>query len=375
MIRRRRLLGSLAVLGVLTLALAAFWLSRTPPVRPPYVAPRGEQTFFAAPAGERRRLTIEAATDVSFMRGFIKAYQRLHPRVAVLYVDMLSSALLTHALRDCATPDAAPDLFLSISTDHLIELANRGCAAALPAPVGDRVGARSQWRREVVAFSFEPAVFVYNRRLIPRARVPLGHLGLMDAMRADPAAWQGRIGTYDIEQSGTGYNYASADARQKATYGRLIESFGRSRVRTYCCSNEMVDAVASGQISFAYNIQLSYAYAGQRAGQPIGVVLPDDYQAIQARSVMVTRGSRNPVDAAAFVDTLLSPAGQRIARNLIAPPPGRPTTGSLDQTGGSSLPVLNASVLSLRDEARRARFIVEWRRAVRPPEAMPPPRP
>ena len=372
----RRLILSLAIVTLVVVLAAAAWLMRPPPARAPYVVPvEGVRTVFPAPGGEDRVLTIEAATDVSFMRDFIRAYQAANPRVSVQYVDMLTSELLAHALRDCAARDTAPDLFLSISTDHLIELANRGCAARLPAQVSDRVSTRSQWRGEVVAFSVEPAVFVYNRRLVPRPRVPLGHLALVEAMRADPAAWAGRIGTYDIEQSGTGYAYASADARQAATYGRLIESFGRSRVRTYCCSNEMVDAVAAGQIAFGYNVQLSYAYAGQRSGQPIGVVLPDDYQAIQARSVMVTRDARHPADAAAFVDTLLSPEGQRIAQGLIAPAPGKPTIGTLDQTGGSSMPILNASILSLRDRARRDRFIVEWRRAVRPPQPTPAIRP
>ena len=371
----RRVALTVAIVALAVVGTIVWLASRPVAVRPPYAAPGGQRSFFPAPAGEDRVLTIEAATDVSFMRGFVAAYQRAHPRVSVLYVDMLSSALYAHARRDCSAPGAAPDLFLSISTDHLIELANRGCASPLPSQVSDRVGARSRWRREVVAFSVEPAVFVYDRRVLPRASVPLGHLGLVEAMRSNPAAWQGRIGTYDIEQSGTGYAYASADARQKATYGRLIESFGRSRIRTYCCSNEMVDAVAEGRIAFAYNVQLSYAYAGQRAGAPVGVVLPDDYQAIQARSVMVTRDARNREDAVAFVDTLLSAEGERLAQGLISPPRGAPTIGTLDQTGGSSMPVLNASVLSLRDGARRARFIEEWRRAVRPPEPTPAIRP
>lgn len=332
----------------------------------PYAAPPiGVHTFFPSPQPRRRILTIEAATDVSFMRDFIKVFQRSHPDIAVLYVDMLSSELLEHGLKDCAAQDQAPDLFISISTDHLVEMANHGCADTLAA--GAAEPALAEWRHEVVGFSLEPAVFIYNRRQVRRALVPRGHLALIEAMRADPAAWQGRIGTYDIEQAGTGYSYASMDARQAATYGRLIESFGRGKVKTYCCSNEMVDAVAAGRLAFAYNVQLSYAYAGQRAGQPIGVVLPDDYQSVQLRSAMVTRHARNPTEAAAFIQSLLSSEGQKVALGLITPPPNSETLGRLDPPGSGVPLVLNSSLLALRDQARRRHFISEWQRAVRPP--------
>jgi len=249
-----------------------------------------------------------------------------------------------------------------------VELANTGCAAPLAKPVAAQAPAWAQWRREVFAFSLEPAVFVYNRRLMPRGEAPLSHLALVEVMRDDPEAWRGRIGTYDIEQSGSGYNYANFDARQATIYGRLIESFGRSQVKTYCCSNEMVDAVARGDILLAYNVQLSYAYAGQRAGEDVGVVLPSDFQAIQTRSAMVTRDARNPPDAAAFLEMLISARGQALSAAQIAPPTGSTTLGTVLDTERASQVVVDPSLLSLRDAARRARFIEEWRGAIRPPE-------
>lgn len=370
----KRLLLSLMVFVVLVGGVAA-WRIRAQPAKPPYPRPAvGAQTLFRAHAQAGvRLLTIEAATDVSFMRPFIETFQREHPQVAVQYVDTLTSELLTRARVACAATDATPDLYVTISTDHLIELANTGCAAAARKKVAAQAPAWAQWRREVFAFSLEPAVFVYDKRRLSPDEVPRSHLQLVEALRANPQAWRGHIGTYDIEQSGPGYNYASFDARQAAIYGRLIESFGRSQVKTYCCSNLMVDAVARGEILLAYNVQLSYAYAGQRAGQDVGVVMPSDYQAIQTRTVMVTRDARNRADAFAFVQFLVSPRGQAIARAQVAPPSRATTLGAMSDTERASQAQINASLLSLRDTARRETFIEEWRRAVRPPAAAPPP--
>lgn len=330
-----------------------------PPFRPPAV---GVVTRFPARSSPAKEISIASATSITFMRDFITAFQRERPNVAVVYVDMLSSQLLDYALRTCDDAERASDLIISVSSDHLVDLANRGCSRAVPAAVAAH--SLAQWRSEVLAFSEEPAVFVFDTRHVEAGQVPHSHLGLLKSMRSRPRFWLNRIGTYDIEQSGIGYGYASADARQAAIYGRLIESFGRARVRTYCCSDEMVRATVRGDIVFAYNVQLSYAYAAQRSGRPIGIVIPSDYQATQFRSVMMTRQSRDSDAAIAFIATLMSPAGRHIADRLITPPPGKPAIGTIDRTGSRSLPPLNSSLLALRDHARRSRFVLEWRRAV-----------
>nr|WP_295107262.1 ABC transporter substrate-binding protein [uncultured Caulobacter sp.] len=332
-----------------------------------YTPPAGAVvTMFPATGGTTvRTLTIEAATDVSFSRAFITDFQRAYPELAVRYVDLLSSALFSHAASLCESRSPSADLYLTVATDHLVRLANDGCATTLPAKVTRAVPNWAQWRRNVVAFSLEPGVFVYNKRLIAPDRVPRDHLQLIEALRGDTDFWRGRIGTYDIRQAGSGYVYASSDARQSATYGRLIESFGRSRIRTYCCSNEMVDAVAKQEILFAYNVQKSYAFAGARRDPDLGVVIPSDYQAMQTRSVMVTRDAPNSREAIAFVAYLTSARGQRMAAVQLSP------LESLEAFHGVSprlvSPVAVGPVLlGLDDQARRNRFIEEWTRAITP---------
>jgi iron(III) transport system substrate-binding protein len=198
--------------------------------------------------------------------------------------------------------------------------------------------------------------------------VPHSHQALIETLRGDGRDWTGKVGTYDIEKSGAGYNYAVFDARQSAIHGRLIESFGRIAVRTYCCSQDMVDAVARGEILLAYNVQMSYGHAAQRAGQPIGVILPADYQAVQTRSVMLTRNGRNREDAIAFVDSLVAPAGQQLARALLQP---LDASGAMLSNRMLAEVAVGPALLSLRDDARRARFIKEWTLAVKtpPPES------
>jgi iron(III) transport system substrate-binding protein len=362
MIRKSLLLA----LAALLLALAALvWWQR--PAQPSgkriyAVPPNAIVTQFPALAGERQRLVIEAATDVSFMRPLIAQFQKQYPEVSVTYEDGLSTDVLARALAACRTRTNIPDLYLSVATDHLVRLANDGCGQRAADDVA--VSPLREWRHEVFAFALEPAVFAYNRTLLADRDAPPSHVALINALRSNPQYWNARIGTYDIRKSGIGYNYAEFDSRESSLYGRLIESLGRSHVQLYCCSNDMVRSVEAGGVVLAYNVQLSYALAAQRANPDVGIVVPSDFQAVQTRSVLIPAGADHLEVAKRFVDFLQSSAANAITSALLTSP-ARGTTASfipsdrlLNQANVSS------ALLRLQDPARRDAFTHEWLQAI-----------
>jgi iron(III) transport system substrate-binding protein len=306
-------------------------------------------------------LLIEAGTDVSFMRPFLADFQELHPNVDIVYEDKQSTQLIDRALDACRHGLGMPDVYLSVATDHLVRLANDGCGQQVSEGMANAPDWR-EWRHEVFAFALEPAVFVYDRKQLSDADVPRSHLALINEMRGNAARWNGRIATYDIERSGIGYNYADFDSRQSTLFGRILESLGRSHVRLYCCSNEMVEAVQRGDVLLAYNVQLSYAYAAQRLDGNVGIVIPTDFQAIQTRSAMVSRDAVHPEEAMQLIDYLVSARAQGIeARLLKSPLRFSPTERLLNQAN------VSGALLRLQDQARRAEFTLEWRQALQLP--------
>jgi ABC-type Fe3+ transport system substrate-binding protein len=115
----------------------------------------------------------------------------------------------------------------------------------------------------------------------------------------------------------------------------------------------------------AYNVQMSYAYAAQQEGKPVGVVLPEDYQAIQTRSVMLAREPRHREAAIAFIDFLVSPFAQQLA-NAGLTSPSDSNRESAVSTHTLAQASVGPSLLALRDHARRTRLINEWRSAIEP---------
>ncbi|MFX5085017.1 substrate-binding domain-containing protein, partial [Acinetobacter baumannii] len=80
----------------------------------------------------------------------------------------------------------------------------------------------------------------------------------------------------------------------------------------------LLDAIENDEMDLGYNILGSYALSRQAAGAKIGVVFPQDYVLVLARSVLIARRAPNPDLGRALVDWLLSPAGQQVASSHAA---------------------------------------------------------
>ncbi|WP_322895288.1 MULTISPECIES: extracellular solute-binding protein [unclassified Yoonia] len=355
--------SSHALVTVLVVGLS--WLS----VPTPGVA---EPLLFAADHPETRRIAIAGTTDTKLFSPFITAFQAENPGVAVTYVETDSLALYDGFL--AGTIDPAPDLLISSASDLQLKLANDGHALAYLSPWLDQLPGWAQWRAEVIGFSYEPAVIIYNPQLVPPGTQPRTHLDLALLLEDESARFMNRVATYDIGRSGVGYLLAAQDQQISSQFWRLAAAFGRVGARLSDSSPEILDGVAAGDLALGYNVLGSYAFARQAEGAPIGIIVPDDYVLVLTRSMVIPRKAGNPDLARAFVDFALSPSGQRVAAGraaLGAVMPGSVgswTPERISQLGqGVIQPIALAPVLMVAlDPQRRARFLTTWLEIVAP---------
>ena len=147
---------------------------------------------------------------------------------------------------------------------------------------------------------------------------------------------------------------------------------GRAGVRTFCCTSEMVDAAAEGELLFAFNVIGSYALAAARDDPRIGVHFLDDYNLVMTRTAFVPRAAANPADGERFIEFLLSEEGQRIMATrsqllpiLPMPDISTPSLRRLRAYEGSFLPIrLGPGLLTYLDRLKRQRFLSGWEASV-----------
>lgn len=332
------------------------------------LTPAWAETYtFPASAAPKAGLRIEGSGDIEAMGPLIRDFQSLNPHIAITYVDTLTNDLNARLTASCADGKDLPDVVFSSSVDHMVKLANDGCAMAHSSRETQRLPAHARWRDEVFGFTFEPAVIVYNRDLVRPEDVPHTRDQLADLLRRDAAGFDGRVGTYDIAQSGIGYLFAFFDAQESSSFGRLIEAFGRARVKLFCCTGELLEQIEEGRILIGYNLLGSYAYARLKAGAPIGIVLPRDYTLVLSRAAFVPAGAANPAGGKAFIDYLLSLRGQQVVlQNSFFFAQGAALPDGIDAAGrdaqaGITRPIpIGPDLLAVSDRQKRQRLLRVW---------------
>jgi iron(III) transport system substrate-binding protein len=332
-----------------------------------------EKIVFPAPGGQHAVLSVHGATDLSAMEPLIRDFQALSPDITIEYSEYVTNDLFDEASRQCGETQGTMDLVLSSSVDQLVKLVNDGCGTSYRSPLTLQLPSWTRWRDEIFGFTFEPAVIVFNRDLVPPEDVPRTRVELLNLLRSKPEKYNGKIGSYDIAQSGIGYLFASYDARGTAIFGRLLEAFGRADLIVRCCSSDLLAELSAGRLAIGYNLIGSYAVGAQRRGAHIGIVIPRDYTVVLSRAAFIPRSAKNPATAFRFLDYLLSNRGQKKSREASF---FFSFEGTLPEdvdgplwlsTSGILRPItIGPELLAIQDRAKRQRLLGEWRRSTQP---------
>lgn len=336
----------------------------------PAMQAAGEERFeFKARVEDSERLLIEASGDIDAVRPLIAAFQSTHPSIHVTYVDNLTNDLFDKLGAACRNDVPIADLVFSSSVDHMVRLANDGCAQSHVSEETAAIPEYNRWRDEVFGFTFEPAVIVYNKKLVPPADVPRNRDQLIDLIRNKAETYTGRIGTYDMEASGIGYLFGFYDAQQSSAFGRLIEGMGRAKARRYCCTGDLLSDIEAGNVLIGYNLIGSYAARRLLEGAPIGIVLPSDYTLVLSRAAYIPKTAPNPEMAKTFLDFLLSEGGQKAAEESFfftgngVLPKGVEGPGAA-QLAGIFRPIpISPALIAVTDRHKRKQLLDQWQQA------------
>jgi two-component system sensor histidine kinase TctE len=326
-------------------------------------------TRYPAPQPTSRTLVIAGPTDTPVVAPLIQGFQSLRPDVTVVYREISSRDLYEATIDGRLTH---VDVLMSSASDLQIRLANDGYAQSYASPYASKLPSWAVWRNEVYGFTFEPAVIVYNPKRFTESTVPRSRQDFLRLLERDQATLQGRVGTYDIAASSLGYLLAEQDELVSSNFWGLANAMGQVAVRLSPTSAQILDAIENDELDLGYNILGSYALSRQADGSKIGVVFPQDYVLVLARSVLISRRAPSPDLARALVDWLLSPAGQQVASShaalgsIMEDTPGRWTSEAvLARSQGIVQPVvLSPALLVGLDQRRHSRFVQNWVRLV-----------
>lgn len=319
-------------------------------------------------ARKEARLVIYSATDSKAAQPLIKDFNALYPGVKIEYSDMNSTEVYNRFISEAAAGGTTADVVWSSAMDLQMRLASEGNALKYRSQEAGKLPAWAVWNDSAYGTTFEPAAIVYNKRMVTGNDIPKTHAAFAAIVKTDK--FRDKVTTYDIEKSGVGFMFMTADARENPQFADLQNGFGAAKVRVQSSTGTMLERISSGENLIGYNVLGSYALVRAKTDPSLGVVLPADYTLIMSRVQFINKAARNPNAAKLWMDYLLSVRGQTVIANesklfaIRADVAGETTSAELIKIVGEKnikpIPV-HPSLLEYLAPAKRMAFLKQWK--------------
>lgn len=317
-------------------------------------------------------VTVYSTTDTAVFGPVIADFKKLHPDIRLNYVELDGQPLFDRFLRESRTQKFQADIVLSSAMDLQVKLVNDGYAQKHRSANSDALPTWAKWRHEIFGLTFEPVVMVANPGYFSDRPLPRTRFDLVQSLRAEPAFWRGRVGTYDIAASSVGYLLAGQDARQSSEYGALVGAMGDADTKTYQNVSVLIGDIATGKVILGYNVLGSYAKRKVAQGAKLRIIYPEDYTLAVVRAAFIAKDAPNPVGAHVFLEYLMSLRGQRILATKSDLAAVREEVSghyaSLDINGAAVGPLrpipIGPGLMTYLDQQKREQFLANWRAAM-----------
>jgi iron(III) transport system substrate-binding protein len=347
----------------LALASSAALAQAVPPGYPADYA----QTIAAA--NKEGKVVVYSALDTKAAQPLIKDFSALYPGVKVEYADLNSTELYNRFIAEVASGQGSADVMWSSAMDLQVKLVEDGQALAYASPEVPKLPAWAVYKNQAYGTTYEPAVFIYNKRLVTGDEIPQDHAAFARLINAKADKFKGKVTTYDIEKSGVGFMFVVQDAKYFAGMKELEKGFGASSYRVYASTGNMLEKVSSGEHLLGYNVIGSYAFVRAKKDPALGVVLPKDYTLVLSRVMFIGKQAKNPNAAKLWVDYILSARGQKLIGSDVELFAIRndvdaeyTAAGLAKQLGANVKPIpVSAELVGYLDPKKRLEFLADWK--------------
>ncbi|MFZ6777764.1 ABC transporter substrate-binding protein [Undibacterium sp. Ji83W] len=322
-------------------------------------------------AKKEGKLVIYSATDTKAVEPLIKDFRSMYPDVQVEYNDMNSTEVYNRYISEMAAGGNSADLMWSSAMDLQTKLVSDGYGMVYASPEISGIPQWAIWNNSAYGTTFEPAVFVYNKRLVSADEVPKTHAEFAKLINSKLDKFKNKVTTYDIEKSGVGFMFITQDSRENKEFWELAKAFGNAAVRVQSSTGTMLERLSSGENLLGYNILGSYALVRAAKDPSIGVQIPKDYTLVLSRVMFISKAAKHPNAAKLWLDYTLSKRGQTMIANeaklyaIRADVKGETTYSDLAKLIGIGLKPLpvNPMLLQYLDQNKRLAFLKQWKEA------------
>jgi iron(III) transport system substrate-binding protein len=320
-------------------------------------------------ARKEGKVVIYSALDTKAAQPLVRDFEAAFPGIKVEYNDMNSTEMYNRFIAESASGQGGADVMWSSAMDLQVKLVDEGKAMPYASPEASKLPGWAVYKGEAWGTTYEPAVFIYNKRLVAADEVPQDHAAFAKLLNDKTAKFKGKVNTYDIEKSGVGFMFVVQDAKYYPGLKDLEKAFGKAEYRVYASTGNMLEKVSSGEHLLGYNVLGSYALVRAKKDPSLGVVLPKDFTLVLSRVMFIAKDAKNPNAAKVWTDYILSQRGQKLIGSAVelfsvrSDVDAEYTAATLDkQLGAQVKPIpVSSEIVTYLDPKKRLDFINGWK--------------
>lgn len=321
-------------------------------------------------AKKEGKVVIYSTTDIKAAGPLIQGFEALYPGVKVEYNDMNSTELYNRYISEQAAGGTSGDVVWSSSMDTALKLAT-DYAQEYASPEQGQLPKWAVWKEKAYGTTYEPVVFIYNKRLIPQGDVPDSHATLAKLIAGQTDKFKKKVTTYDIEKSGLGFMLSVQDSKADPHYFSTLADVAKGGLAVQSSTGTMMERVSSGENLIGFNILGSYAEARAKTDPSLGISYPKDYTLVLSRVSFISKEAANANAAKLWLNYVLSEKGQSILANQADIPSIRndiegknDIEGMTKMLGNALKPIpVDESLLEYLQPVKRLDYIKQWRTA------------
>lgn len=286
-------------------------------------APEGYPDDYAAmveAAQGEGKIIVYAPFDEHELRSVFDAFAARYPGIAIEYNDLSTPVIFNRFISEVAAGGSSADFLWSSAVDMQLKLVVDGFAAEYQAVEADHYDDRLNMDGLAYTVMNEPICWIYNKQLVSEDQIPTSHAELAATLRAHPDLFKDRIVSYDLEKSGVGFFHAHNDlvTMGEEPFWDMATAMAESGMRFIGSSGAMVEAVASGEAVFGYNLTCGVPAYAQQSNDNLGIIYPEDFTTVAGRVVVIPASAASPNAAKLLLDFVMTAEGQE----LMAQTPG-----------------------------------------------------
>jgi iron(III) transport system substrate-binding protein len=305
----KKITTTAAILAALTLSAQA------------QTVPEGYPASYAdviAAAQKEGALSIYSTTDLGEMTAFLDTFKKKYPGIKVDYLDTSANQMYSRFIAENSSGSPSADFIWSTTMDYVLSLAKQGYAMQYESPEAKALPDFGAWNSagsgtpEVYYTTFEPMVFVYNTRLVPKEDVPQTRADILKLLKDKKDKYGGKVTAQDVAAGGGYLLWAQESARDPEGAKELTTEIAKTGGNFELTSGVTIEKVVSGENLIATHVIGSYSLTRQAKDLTVGLVLPKDKTLVVSRLALISKKAPHPNAAKLFLDFMLSKEGQTL---------------------------------------------------------------